>query len=118
MSRANLIRIGLIGVLVLALLLLLRMHGAAAQAQDFAGDAAAGRRLAAAWCSECHVLLPGTAAVSRGPDLTAVANMPSTTALSLRVFLQSSHRNMPNLILGRTETDDLIAYILSLKAKP
>jgi mono/diheme cytochrome c family protein len=118
MSRANLIRIGLIGVLVLALLLLLRMHGAAAQAQDLVGDVAAGRRLVAAWCSECHALVSGTAAGKGGPAFTAIANMPSTTALSLRVFLQSSHRTMPNLIIGRTETDDLIAYILSLKAKP
>ena len=52
-----------------------------------------------------------------GPDLTAIANLPSTTALSLRVFLQSSHRTMPNLIIGRADTDDLIAYILSLKRR-
>ena len=117
MSRTNLIRLGLIGALVLALLLFLRMHGAAAQAQDVAGDAAAGRRLVAAWCSECHALVSGTAAGKAGPDLTAVANMPSTTALSLRVFLQSSHPSMPNLIIGRAETDDLIAYILSLKRR-
>ena len=117
MSRTNLIRLGLIGALVLALLLFLRLHGAAAQAQDIAGDVAAGRRLADAWCSECHALVSGTTAGKAGPDLTAIADMPSTTALSLRVFLQSSHPNMPNLILGRAETDDLIAYILSLKRK-
>lgn len=117
MSRANLIRLGLIGALVLALLLLLRMHGAAAQGQDLVGDVAAGRRLVAAWCSECHALASGAAAGKNGPDLTAIANLPSTTALSLRVFLQSSHPSMPNLIIGRAETDDLIAYILSLKRK-
>jgi mono/diheme cytochrome c family protein len=115
MSRTNLIRLGLIGLLVLALLLLLRLHGAAAQ--DVVGDVAAGRRLVAAWCSECHALVSGTAAGKAGPDFTAVANMPSTTALSLRVFLQSSHPSMPNLIIGRAETDDLIAYILSLKRR-
>ena len=115
MSRTNLIRLGLIGALVIALLLFLRMRGAAAQ--DMVGDAAAGRRLAAAWCSECHAPLSGSATGKAGPDLTAVANMPSTTALSLRVFLQSNHPSMPNLIIGRTDTDDLIAYILSLKRK-
>ena len=51
------------------------MHGAAAQAQDVAGDVAAGRRLVDAWCSECHALVSGTAAGKAGPDLTAVANM-------------------------------------------
>jgi hypothetical protein len=31
------------------------------------------------------------------------------------VFLRSPHRNMPNLILSEAESDDVIAYILSLK---
>ena len=42
---------------------------------------------------------------------------PATTALSLKVFLQSSHKDMPNLILKPAEADDIIAYILSLKRK-
>ena len=50
-------------------------------------------------------------------DLTEVANLPSTTALSLKVFLQSSHKDMPNLILKPAEADDIIAYILSLKRR-
>jgi len=41
--------------------------------------------------------------------------MPSTTALSLKVFLRPSHNKMPNLIISDPDTDDLIAYILSLK---
>jgi hypothetical protein len=41
--------------------------------------------------------------------------MPSTTALSLKVFLRSNHNGMPNLIIPDSETDDLIAYILDLK---
>jgi len=47
-----------------------------------------------------------------------VANMPSTTALSLRVFLRSNHNAMPNLIIPDSETDDLIAYILNLRQPP
>jgi hypothetical protein len=47
-----------------------------------------------------------------------VANMPSTTALSLKVFLRSSHNAMPNLIIPDAETDDLIAYILNLRQPP
>jgi hypothetical protein len=49
------------------------------------------------------------------PAFPAVARMPSTTALSLRVFLQTPHARMPNLHLSRDETDDVIAYILSLR---
>jgi len=44
-----------------------------------------------------------------------VATMPSTTELSLKVFLRSSHRNMPNIMLEPAEIDETAAYILSLK---
>jgi hypothetical protein len=44
-----------------------------------------------------------------------VANDPSTTPLSLRVFFQSSHENMPDLHISQSQADDLVAYILSLK---
>jgi hypothetical protein len=43
--------------------------------------------------------------------------VPSTTGLSLNVFLHSNHRNMPNIIIESEESNDLIAYILSLKQK-
>ena len=69
-----------------------------------------------AWCAEYHRLEP-TAPGASVPDLTEVANLPSTTALSLKVFLQSSHKDMPNLILKPAEADDIIAYILSLKRR-
>ena len=42
---------------------------------------------------------------------------PAVTELSLRVFLQTPHRNMPNLQLSQKETDDVIGFILSLKAQ-
>ena len=41
--------------------------------------------------------------------------MPSTTELSLRVFLQSNHRNMPNIIVKGQDLDDIVAFIMSLK---
>jgi hypothetical protein len=50
-----------------------------------------------------------------GPSFSAIAAMPSTSAQSLGVFLKTSHANMPNLILGNSERDDVIAYILSLR---
>ena len=49
------------------------------------------------------------------PSFRAIAAMPSTTALSLRVFLQTPHGRMPDFALSRNETDDVIAYILSLR---
>jgi len=82
------------------------------------GDPAAGRRLAEAWCSECHALtVTAIAGPRRGPDFAEVAKRPRTTALSLNVFLRSNHDSMPNVILTRGEADDIVAYVLSLKGE-
>lgn len=78
------------------------------------GDADKGLTLAKAWCSECHQVESGAYGISVA-DFPQIARLPSTTALSLRVFLQSSHKEMPNLNLTPSEADDIIAYILSLK---
>jgi mono/diheme cytochrome c family protein len=43
--------------------------------------------------------------------------MPSTTELSIKVFLRSSHKNMPNFILSPEEIDGVAAYILELRKK-
>jgi hypothetical protein len=39
------------------------------------------------------------------------------TALALRAALQTSHRSMPNLVLGKRSREDVIAYILELKTQ-
>jgi cytochrome c2 len=120
MSRASWIRFAIIAILVLAVLLAIRLHVAASQGvtQDTGGNASSGRRLAEAWCTECHAIDARAAQRSRtGPAFTEVANRPSTTALSLNTFLRSVHRTMPNFIIERGDADDLVAYILSLKRR-
>lgn len=115
LSRTAWIRIALGFAVALAALFLIRLHNAGG-ATPFAGSATAGHQLAKAWCMECHSIEAATIGTANpGPDFIKVANRPSTTALSLRVFLQSSHPSMPNLILKPDETDNLINYILSLK---
>lgn len=54
-------------------------------------------------------------ALTEAPSFPQVANLPSTTALALNVFLHTSHADMPNFQLTRRQADDIIAYILSLK---
>jgi cytochrome c len=104
--------------LALAALLLIRLHyaGGAALSSDSASD---GHRLAEAWCKDCHAIDATTAgtvgAASAAPAFAAIANQPSTTELSLKVFLRSSHRSMPNLVITPDQADDLVNYILSLK---
>lgn len=76
-----------------------------------------GWTLAAETCGGCHVIGNGVQEGGYiGPAFTAVAAMPSTTGMSLNVFLQSHHRTMPSLRLDRDEMDAVIDYILSLKA--
>ena len=76
----------------------------------------AGRRLAIHWCTGCHAVEP-TAQGFFAADFAEIANTPSTTSLSLKVFLRTSHKNMPNFILKPDEADDIVAYILSLRRK-
>jgi cytochrome c len=115
MTRPAWIHISLAILIALAALFFVRMRnaGGATLAVD---SIAAGHRLAEAWCKQCHAVdatmagVPGTAA-----DFVAIANQPSTTALSIKAFLQTSHQKMPNLVIAPGEADDLINYILSLK---
>jgi len=83
-------------------------------------DPSAGAVLVKTECAHCHAI--GLEAAAKSPDARAprfvdVAKMPSTTELSLKVFLRSSHRNMPNFILLPEEIDSVAAYILGLGGK-
>jgi len=85
-----------------------------AAAQEVRGNIRNGRHLAQHWCGSCHGTL--RTPDSRGiPTFVEIARLPSTTALSLRAFLYTSHADMPNIQLSSTDADDLIAFILSLK---
>jgi cytochrome c len=105
------IRIGLAAIAVMAALFFVRLHPASG-----ADNGSPGRRLAEAWCKDCHAIDAAGGGVAIGPPaFVAIANRPATTALSLKVFLQTSHPSMPNLILKPDESDSLVNYILSLK---
>ena len=115
MSHHTPIRIALATLAAVAVLVLIRPHTAGGAAPE-SGGAASGHRLAEAWCKACHAIEPPTAGTPTvAPDFAAVANQPSTTELALRVFLRTSHPNMPNLVLTPEQTDNIVTYILSLK---
>lgn len=99
---------------VAALLAVLPFEAAAQPA----GDPDAGHQIAQTWCSSCHVIGPEQQrATSTGaPPFTAVANAKTTTSLGLHAFFQSPHQRMPDLHLSRSEMDDVVAYILSLRS--
>ena len=80
------------------------------------GERAAGRRIATELCGDCHeVRAPFPAFYRYPPTFEEIAKRPSTTRLALKVFLQSNHTIMPNFIVSKSDADDIIAYILSLK---
>ena len=87
-------------------------------AQPLEGDAVSGRRVAVAICGPCHMAIPSMSPSEQSPPrFNSIAKLSSTTALSLKVFLRTNHNEMPNLILSQADTDNVIAYILSLKEK-
>jgi cytochrome c len=115
MSRSHPLHIATAILLALAALLLVRLHNASGETL-VPGSASAGHKLAEAWCTACHVIEGATAGTSNtAPDFVAVANQPGVTALSVKVFLRTSHPSMANLVLTPAQTDDLASYIISLK---
>ena len=79
--------------------------------------ASEGRRLAEAWCKTCHAIEPDiTGTLNQAPSFEAIANRRGTTALSLKVFLKTSHQNMPNLVITPDQADALAKYIVSLRS--
>jgi mono/diheme cytochrome c family protein len=104
------------GVLTAVILMLQSSYAPADVLPPGGGDGSAGYRLASQWCRDCHAIEPSAVLIGKpAPDFVAIANLPSTTALALKVFLQSSHKTMPNYIIKPADADDLVAYILSLK---
>jgi mono/diheme cytochrome c family protein len=82
------------------------------------GNAAEGERYAKAQCAECHTV---DASGEISPDFAAprfveVANTPGMTERALGVWLVTSHPTMPDLMIPETVRDNLIAYIMSLRA--
>ena len=88
----------------------------AAQAQDVE----AGRRLAQTWCSGCHRIDGENAKIQNDavPSFTSIAQMPSTTTMSLSAFLRTPHSRMPDYALTQIEIENVSAYILSLRKPP
>jgi mono/diheme cytochrome c family protein len=79
-------------------------------------DVANGERLAKQWCAQCHVI------DASGPSSTLPQGPPSFRVAAghlnsgeLRAFLTHPHGQMPDLALTRSEIDDLIGYIESLR---
>ena len=81
-------------------------------------DPRVGRQIALTVCGDCHQVEPAPRTPSPhadAPRFADVAQMPSTTETSLKVFLRSTHPTMPNFQFNQEELESIVAYILGMK---
>ena len=99
-----------------AIAIALILAPAAAVAQEL-GNPKAGLEFAKRACAECHEV-EAAETFSPHPDAPTfrqVAGTPGMTARALAVWLQTSHPTMPDFIIPPGDTDNVIAYIMSLR---
>ena len=76
------------------------------------GDVKAGFEYADAVCAECHAVKKGerVSPHERAPAFELVANARGMSEMALRVWFQSPHPSMPNLMLKPEEAKALIEF--------
>jgi len=87
-----------------------------AAAPVHAGDAKNGEILATQWCGNCHQVGSRMPAQDAVPPLREVASRPYATQEWLTGWLTNPHPPMPKLDLTRREIDDLVSFLLTLRA--
>ncbi len=91
-----------------------------APAQEPQDAVTTGRKLALQLCSGCHFVSPGQRQPMDvdAPSFQEIARRPETTEFALRNVIRTPHPIMPTLILSAQESEDIAAYIMSLKRAP
>jgi mono/diheme cytochrome c family protein len=102
-------------LLVGALIAVLTASGAAAQ--DHPGDPQAGYEYASKVCATCHGISAEPSPMPQAPRFREVADQPGMTGTALRVWMETSHPTMPNIIVSKQDMLNVIAYILDLKGR-
>lgn len=90
-------------------------------------DIAAGKKIAVDICSVCHVVSDDQQFPpllrNPAPSFATIANRRSATAQSLRTFISTAHATvqhpagMPNPQLTEEQTKDVVAYLMTLRAR-
>jgi mono/diheme cytochrome c family protein len=75
-------------------------------------------QVARSTCSQCHATQKGQPLSPnlRAPTFVEIANTPGVTSAALLFMLTTPHAGMPMFILNPGQRQDIIDYILSLKA--
>jgi mono/diheme cytochrome c family protein len=98
-----------------AAIVALGVSGAAAQ--DHPGDPQAGYEYAARVCSTCHGISAEPSPMPQAPRFREVADQSGMTGTALRVWMETSHPTMPNIIVEKQDMLNVIAYILDLRGR-
>ncbi|MGE0733637.1 MAG: c-type cytochrome [Alphaproteobacteria bacterium] len=95
------------------------MSSSAQTGAQSVGNPDSGASMARRYCSNCHVVSSAqqTAPTDGAPTFHAIAANPNMNATSIRLFIEIPHPRMANQVLSRTEIADIVAYILSLRAR-
>jgi cytochrome c len=106
-------------VLAAVLVGALGMAPAVAQPRLNTGNAERGERIAQRLCASCHALSADAKAAANSDILSfpAIARQPKATGEYLAGRIIIPHPAMPDIALDIAEIRDVIAYIVSLKAK-
>ena len=92
----------------------LALPAALATSAAIAADAESGRRIAEARCVPCHAVAPGQRpGTSQAPPFEAIARKFAQNPETLAFALRDPHPRM-NVVLMRSEMEDVAAYINSL----
>jgi mono/diheme cytochrome c family protein len=89
---------------------------ATSTAAEELGSTSAGKVYAQRVCAACHdVEKDDVALFTDVPSFQQIADTQGMSPRALRVWLQTSHPNMPDLIIPPDDMDNVISYIMSLK---
>jgi mono/diheme cytochrome c family protein len=102
-------------LLVGAVIATLGASGAAAK--DHPGDPQAGFEYANRVCATCHGISAEPSPLPQAPRFREVADQPGMTGTALRVWMETMHPTMPNIIVSKQDMLNVIAYILDLKGR-
>jgi len=90
---------------------------ASAGGADDPGDPQAGFEYAQAVCSGCHAISAERSPLPQATRFRDVADRPGMTGTALRVWLETHHPTMPNIVVEKNDMLNVVAYILSLKGR-
>jgi len=88
-----------------------------AAAAEHPGDPQAGYEYAKKVCSGCHGISAEPSPVPKATRFREVADRPGMTGTALRVWMETMHPTMPNIIVSKQDMLNVIAYILDLKGR-